>query len=219
MRASDVRAARPGLTPVCGDTQPRQVGRPCHPPACVPPPPLRGQPLPRLWPRPAPAPPRKPCSLLPGTVSLCCPRLPPCWPPRENRVFGLPRSRPDAQRQQLLTCALHDSVGTTIVNTTENPKALGGELTGCVGSGLSPGRQVPGPQLVAFRILPENQGPWGLCPEGADPSAQQAGRRRGRVAPSSCCRAGAAAQLEASGLLRTSPGLGQGSVQERGGRD
>lgn len=90
---------------------------------------------------------------------------------------------------------------------------------GCVGSGLSPGRQVPGPQLVVFRILPENQGPWGLCPEGANPSAQQARRRQGRVAPSSCCRAGAAAQLEASGPLRTSPGLGQGSVQEHRGRD
>jgi len=66
-------------------------------------------------------------------------------------------------------------VGTTIVNTAENPKALGAQqLTGCVGSGLSPVREAPGPQLVVFWVLPENQGPWGLCPEGADPSAQQA---------------------------------------------
>lgn len=57
----------------------------------------------------------------------------------------------------------------------ENPKALGAQqLTGCVGSGLSPVREAPGPQLVVFRVLPENQGPRGLCPEGADPSAQQA---------------------------------------------
>ena len=84
------------------------------------------------------------------------------------------RSSPDGQRQQLLTRALQDSVGTTIVNTAENPEALGAQqLTGCVGSGPSPGREAPGPQLVVFRVLPENQGPRGLCPE-VPTRAQQA---------------------------------------------
>lgn len=61
---------------------------------------------------------------------------------------------------------LYRTLGMTIINTAEDPEALGGQqligdqqLTGCVGSSATPGARTPGPQLVVFQVLPESQGP------------------------------------------------------------